>query len=82
MVSDENGLPDTFDPATGQNIKWTVELGSQAYASPVIAQGRVFIGTNNDVPQDPRQKDCGVLLCLNEADGAKRMATGRAATAG
>lgn len=71
MVSDERGLPDSFDPATGQNIKWTVELGSQAYASPVIAQGRVFIGTNNDVPQDPRQKDCGVMLCLNEQTGQK-----------
>lgn len=71
MVSDEKGLPDSFDPATGKNIKWSVDLGSQAYASPVVAQGRVLIGTNNGVPQDPRhQGDRGVLLCLNEADGS------------
>jgi outer membrane protein assembly factor BamB len=35
-----------------------------------VAQGRVFIGTNNDVPRDPRHKgDRGVLLCLDEKDG-------------
>ncbi len=71
MVSDETGLADDFDPATGKGIKWTVDLGSQAYGSPVITQGRVLIGTNNSVPFDPRhQGDRGVLLCLNENDGS------------
>ena len=71
MVSAEVGLPDEFDPSTGQNIKWSIDLGSQAYASPVVAGGRVLIGTNNSVPQDPRhQGDRGVLLCLDEADGS------------
>ena len=70
MASDETGLPDTFDPGTGLNIKWSAELGSQSYATPVIAGGRVLIGTNNDRPRDPRhQGDRAVLLCLAESDG-------------
>ncbi|MCL5282770.1 MAG: PQQ-binding-like beta-propeller repeat protein [Planctomycetes bacterium] len=70
MVSAETGLVDSFDPATGQNIKWVVPLGSQTWSTPVVAQGRVFIGTNNDSPRDPRHKgDRSVLLCLDEKDG-------------
>ncbi|MFC1781803.1 PQQ-binding-like beta-propeller repeat protein, partial [Planctomycetota bacterium] len=71
MVSDEIGLPETFDPQTGENIKWTVSLGSQNYSTPTIANGKVFIGANNDDPRDPRHRgDRGVLLCLNEEDGS------------
>jgi len=71
MVSDETGLPDTFDPATGKNIKWVAELGTETYSTPVVAGGRVLIGTNNDRPRDPRKKgDRGVLLCLDEKDGS------------
>jgi outer membrane protein assembly factor BamB len=70
MVSAETGLVDSFDPATGKNIRWAVPLGSQTWSTPVVAQGRVFIGTNNDVPRDPRHKgDRSVLLCLDEKDG-------------
>ncbi len=70
MVSAETGLVDSFDPATGKNVKWVVPLGSQTWSTPVVAQGRVFIGTNNDVPRDPRHKgDRSVLLCLDEKDG-------------
>jgi outer membrane protein assembly factor BamB len=71
MVSDETGLPETFDPATGKNIKWAVSLGTESYATPVIANGKVLIGTNNERPRDPRHKgDRGVLLCLDEKDGS------------
>jgi len=70
MVSDETGLPDSFDPATGKNIKWIAPLGTETYSTPVISDGKVFIGTNNERPRDPRHKgDRGVLLCLNEKDG-------------
>lgn len=70
MVSAERGLPATFDPATRQNIKWSVPLGSESHATPVVAGGRVYIGTNNEVPRDPKhQGDRGVLFCLDEADG-------------
>jgi len=71
MVSGEKGLPDSFDPKSGANIKWSVRLGSETHSSPVIAGGRVFIGTNNNRPRDPRhQGDRGVLLCLDENDGS------------
>ncbi len=71
MVSPETGLPDRFDPATGENVKWIVPLGSQTYATPIIAGGKVLIGTNNDDPRDEDHKgDRGILLCLNESDGS------------
>ncbi len=71
MVSSETGLPQHFDLATGENIKWSAPLGNDAYASPVVASGRVFIGANNSEPRDPRhQGDRAVLLCLNESDGS------------
>ncbi len=71
MVSAETGLPDSFDPVTGRNIKWIAPLGTESYATPVVARGKVLIGTNNERPRDPRHKgDRGVLLCLNEKDGS------------
>ena len=70
MVSEETGLPDTFDPATGRNIKWVARLGNETHGTPVVAGGRVLVGTNNDVPRDPRhQGDRGVLMCFDEKDG-------------
>src|SRR6516164_638921 len=70
MVSAERRLPSSFDPRTGKNIKWAAELGTETHASPVIAGGRVYIGTNNGHPRDPRhQGDRGVLMCLEEATG-------------
>ncbi len=70
MVSDERGLPDQFDPATGKGIEWSVGLGASAYGTPVVAGDRLLIGANNDVPRDPRQQgDRGVLLCLDSRSG-------------
>ena len=70
MVSDERGLPDSFDPQTGRNIKWSVELGTETHATPVVAGGRVYIGTNNGHPRDPAQQgDRGVLMCFDEQSG-------------
>jgi outer membrane protein assembly factor BamB len=70
LVSDELNLPESFDPETGRNVRWVVELGSSSYATPIVAEGRVLVGTNNDPPRDPNNVgDRGVLLCLNEADG-------------
>src|SRR5262249_28487020 len=53
-----------------RNIKWTIVAGSRSYAGPVFANGRIFVGTNNEEPRDPKIKgDKGVLLCLDEATG-------------
>jgi outer membrane protein assembly factor BamB len=73
MVSAETGLPDSFDPKSGKNIRWRAALGSQSYGTPTVGGGCVLIGTNNANPRDPRQRDdCGVLLCFDEKDGALR----------
>jgi outer membrane protein assembly factor BamB len=70
VVSQERGLPDYFDPGSGSNVVWTAELGTESHATPVIAGGRVYIGTNNGRPRDPKHKgDRGVLLCLDEKSG-------------
>jgi outer membrane protein assembly factor BamB len=70
MVSAEKGLPDTFDPAAGHNVKWSTRLGNQTHSTPVIAGGRVYIGTNNEEPRDPRHSgDRGVLMCFEEQTG-------------
>jgi outer membrane protein assembly factor BamB len=70
MVSDERGLPDSFDPATGRNIKWAAELGTETHSTPVVAGGRVYIGTNNGHPRNPtEQGDRGILMCFDEQTG-------------
>jgi outer membrane protein assembly factor BamB len=70
MVSGETNLPDGFDPETGRNVKWSVPLGTECYSTPVIANGMVLVGTNNEQPRDPRHRgDRGVLMCFNETDG-------------
>jgi outer membrane protein assembly factor BamB len=71
MISNETGLPAEFDPETGKNVLWSAPLGGNAYGTPTIANGKVFIGANNEAPRDPRNTaDCGVLLCLSESDGS------------
>ncbi len=70
MVSEERGLPDSFDPATGKNVKWVARLGNETHGTPTVAGGRVYIGTNNGEPRDSRQRgDRGVMMCFDERDG-------------
>ena len=70
MVSGETGLPYQFDPQKGNNVKWSVPLGTRTYSTPVIADGKILIGTNNDQPRDAsHQGDRGVVMCLDEENG-------------
>jgi outer membrane protein assembly factor BamB len=70
MVSEEKSLPDSFDPKTGKNIKWSAKLGTETHSTPIVAGGRVYIGTNNGEPRDPKhQGDRGVLMCFEEKTG-------------
>ena len=82
MSSPETGLPDTFDPgkfkpgseeidpATTKNVKWVAKLGSQSFGNVTVADGKVFVGTNNASPRDPQyQDDRGILMCLDEKTG-------------
>lgn len=66
MAADEPGLPDDFhpgrkkrdrlgfDPATARNVRFIARLGSENYSSPVVAGGRVYIGTNDEEIDDER----------------------------
>src|SRR5947209_13001411 len=57
-------------PGAEKNGKWSVDLGSKAYGGPVLSGGKIFIGTNNEKPRDPKAKgDKGVLMCFRESDG-------------
>jgi outer membrane protein assembly factor BamB len=70
MVSEGKNPPTEWDVKTGQNIKWTARLGSQSYGSPIVANGIVFVGTNNEARYDPSYtKDAGVFLALDEKTG-------------
>jgi outer membrane protein assembly factor BamB len=70
MVSNMKGLPGEWDIKTGKNVKWVAKLGSQSYGNPVVADGMVFVGTNNELLRDPSQAgDRGVLMAFKESDG-------------
>jgi outer membrane protein assembly factor BamB len=76
---DAKGLPTEWsvDENELKNVKWIADLGSKAYGGPIVAGGRVFIGTNNQNPRnkqdvDPKTKkplDLGVLMAFDEGTG-------------
>ncbi len=71
----EKDPPTEWDAQNGTNIKWSADLGSKAYGGPTIADGKVFIGTNNGGPRNKRDTengkpvDKGILMCFRESDG-------------
>jgi outer membrane protein assembly factor BamB len=70
MVSSEKGLPTEWDVKTGKNVKWWADVGSQAYAGPVTAGGKVFVGTNNEGRRNPKlEKDRGVVMAFDAKTG-------------
>ncbi len=70
MTSAMRGLPEFWDVKDGKNIRWKVEIGSTSYGNPVVADGKIFLGTNNENPRNPEIKgDKGVLMCFRESDG-------------
>jgi outer membrane protein assembly factor BamB len=82
MYSSETGLPDRFeagkinpdsgdvDLKTSKNVKWVAKLGSQSYGNVTVAGGRVYVGTNNDSPRDPKhQGDRSILMVFDEKTG-------------
>jgi len=83
MVANEKNMPVDFNPGevdfdtdmvdmkTTKNIKWVAKLGSQSYGNMTIADGRVYVGTNNNSPRDKRFKgDYCLVYCLSEEDGS------------
>jgi outer membrane protein assembly factor BamB len=82
MYSPARGLPDAFGkvdfkPGTEdintngiKNLKWVQKIGSQSYGNVTVSGGKVFIGTNNEPPRDPRHEgDRSILLCFDEKTG-------------
>lgn len=71
-VAAVSNLPLTWNLESGQNVAWRAELGSQTYSSPVVAGGRILIGTNNQharVARHPAEQDLSCLLCFDEPTG-------------
>lgn len=75
----DKGAPDDFGIDLVRNKKvlntkrrllWTAKLGTKAYGGPIIAGGRIFVGTNNGQPRDPKKDDdLGVLMCFEAKTG-------------
>ncbi len=84
MVSAETGLAETFKPGekstkgdgilpeTTENVRWVVKLGTLICGNPTVADGRVFVGTDDASLQgDARLKRTrgGMVWCLDEKTG-------------
>ncbi len=75
----ERDTPTDWSVMEGEekHVKWTADLGDRAYGGPVIADGKVFVGTNNKNPRNPRDRnkatheplDKGIVMCFRESDG-------------
>jgi outer membrane protein assembly factor BamB len=64
------GASDEIDSSESRNVKWIAKLGSQSYGNVTVSDGRVFLGTNNDSPRDPKYTgDRSVVYCLDEKTG-------------
>lgn len=71
-VSNEPNIPVEWDVTTGKNVRWSMPLGSETYGNPVVANGKVYVGTNNGagyLSRYPSDVDLGVLVCFDEKDG-------------
>ncbi len=65
-------IPHEWDLETGENVLWASPLGSQTYGNPVVANGKVFVGTNNThgyLRRYPSKIDLGVLIAFDEKTG-------------
>jgi outer membrane protein assembly factor BamB len=82
MVAEAKNLPheivpgkinpenESVDLTDAKNVLWVAKLGSQSYGNPVVSNGKVLVGTNNESPRDPSQKgDRGNLMCFDEKNG-------------
>ena len=65
------GIPTNWDGG-GNEYSMECAAGSTTYGNPVVANGKVFVGTNNGagyVSRYSKEVDLGVLLCFDERDG-------------
>jgi len=64
-TSVETQLPLTWDAATGENIRWSIEVPGDGHSSPVIWNERVFL--TSCLPDSEER----VLYCFHRDDGRK-----------
>ena len=86
-VPETGPMPTEFNVKTGKNIRWSMPLGSETYGNPVIANGKVYVGTNNGngyIKRYPNSVDLGCLVCFDEKNGkmlwqhsSEKLPTGR-----
>ena len=70
-VAQTGNPPVDWDPTTGRNIVWSVELGNDAFGRPVVAGDAVYVGTDNARQMNPAfQEESGVLMAFRVTDGA------------
>ncbi|HKE55703.1 MAG TPA: PQQ-binding-like beta-propeller repeat protein [Pyrinomonadaceae bacterium] len=70
-VAQTGNPPVDWDPTTGRNIVWSVELGNQSFGRPVVAGEVVYVGTDNARQMNPAfQEEAGVLMAFRATDGA------------
>jgi outer membrane protein assembly factor BamB len=61
-------------------VLWKADLGSRSYGGPIVASGKIFVGTNNGNARNPRDTkkaaggevealDKGILMCFDEKTG-------------
>jgi outer membrane protein assembly factor BamB len=59
--------------SASKNVLWVARVGSQTYGNPVVAEGRLFVGTNNGagyLSRYPATDDLGVMLAFDTKDGS------------
>ncbi len=63
--------PVDWDPTTGRNIVWSVQLGYETFGRPVVVGDTVYVGTDNARHRNPDYKEeSGVLMAFRATDGA------------
>ena len=74
------GVPNKLGPDAAGGLLWKATLGANSYGGPIVAGGKVFVGTNNEQPRNPRDAkklpngelepiDKGILMCFDEKSG-------------
>jgi len=64
------GATDVLDVSKAKNVRWVAKLGSASYGNVTVSKGRIFLGTNNATPRDPKLKgDYSVVMALDERTG-------------
>lgn len=76
-----------WDGSRAENMRWFANLGSQTYGNPVVAGGKVYVGTNNGagyLSRYPNKVDLGCLIAFDQASGdflwqhsSEKLITGR-----